>query len=181
MTNFKNKAIWFWGFIILLILNISAFSTMFYFAYKMHHHGEYHTTQEKTWNSRINSVKKGNFKKGFWGQLNLTEEQQSFVKMQRKEHFSKMKIINANLRKLQILLFEEIRLPEPDYDKVQKYKAETLDAHKAIIEETLRFYEQLKTKLSEEQMIKINSHFSKHFHSNKTMKSKTMINNNSKN
>lgn len=178
MTNFKNSAFWFWGFIILLILNISAVSTMFYFAYKVHNHGEYYINQQndkqsKTWNSRVKTTKKGDFRNAFWEKMDLSDEQRIFVIEQRKNHFSKMRLIRGDLQKTQTMLFEEIRKPNPDNEKVLKFKSETLNSHKEIIEETIRYYEQLKTKLSEEQMTKLNSHFAKRFHTKKKTVNKT--------
>jgi len=174
MKKIKKKNFWFWGFIILFILNISIISSMGYFHYQMKSHGEkYHSTMMKKGAFHAN---KAEMRKKFWSDIEFTKEERIFLKNSRKQHFERMKILRAKLSESQSSLFNEIRKSEPDTNKIKQYKAQSLNTQEEIIDESIFFYENLKTKLNDEQMKMINSHLSKKFHSKKGMKKQ--VNNN---
>jgi len=174
MEKVKKKSFWFWGFIILFILNISIISSMGYFHYQMKNHGKkYQSAMSKRNAFHTN---KAEMRRNFWSDIEFTKEEKLFLKNSRKEHFEKMKALRVKLSESQSSLFNEIRKSKPDTIKINQYKTQSLKTQEEIINESIFFYENLKTKLNDEQMKMINSHLSKKFHSKKGMKKQ--INNN---
>lgn len=163
MKNLKNRSFWFWGFILLLILNISIVSSLSYFHYQMkHHHGKRYKTMI---NHKKNIRENSKLHKEFWGNVSFTKEERNFLQKSRKEHFSKMKKLSTELKQNQSTLFDEVRKSKPDSTLISKYKSKVLESQEAITNEAIFFYENLKTKLSNEQMQTINKHLTKRFHS----------------
>ena len=144
---------------------------MAYFHYQMkQNHGmKYKTIMQKRAAHGIDNDTKKN---KFWGSVNFTDEEDEFLRNSRKEHFTRMKKLRINLRDNQSALFNEIRKTKPDTNLIYEYKAKTLKTQEEIIDESIFFYENLKTKLNEEQMQTINNHLSRKFHSKKNKKSK---------
>jgi hypothetical protein len=158
----KNKGFWFWGFILLLILNLSIISSMGYFHYKMRNHGtNYRSTMM---HKHMSKEKIRKMRKEFWGNTNFTVEEKKFLSKNRKEHFAKMKILKSELKYNQSVLFDEIRKSKPDSNNVIEYKIKVQDSQKAITDEAIRFYEKMKTRLNPEQMRIVDNHLSNMFH-----------------
>ena len=160
----KNKGFWFWGFIILLILNLSIISSMGYFHYKMRNHGE--NFKSTMMHKHMSKEKMRKMRKEFWGNTNFTIEEKKFLSKNRKEHFAKMKVLKSELKDNQSLLFNEIRKSKPDSNNVIEYKIKVQESQKAITNEAIRFYEKMKTRLNQEQMKIVDNHLSYMFHSN---------------
>ena len=189
MNNFKNKPIWFWGFIILILINISAISSLFYVSHKIHNSDNFQGFHRRIIKKKVNSDTKNPRERDFqqtsqqidenpktsktpkppkpnkqvrlWEDMNLSPEQRKFMHINKKEHIAKMRELKMELNKQQAILFDEISKQTMDKTLVNQYKKELLLRHGAIVEETIRYYEILKTKLNEEQMKQIKLHISK--------------------
>jgi thymidine kinase len=113
---------------------------------------------------------KAEMRKRFWSDIEFTKEEKIFLKNSRIQHFERMKNLRTKLNESQSALFNEIRKSKPDTNKIIQYKTQSLNTQEEIIDESIFFYENLKTKLNDEQMEIINSHLSKKFHSKNVMK-----------
>ncbi|RLD41503.1 MAG: hypothetical protein DRI86_13285 [Bacteroidetes bacterium] len=160
----RNKGFWFWGFIILLILNLSIIFSMGYFHYKMRNHGA--DIKSTMIHKHMSNEKMKKIRKKFWGNTNFTIEEKKFLSKNRKEHFARMKVLKSELKDNQSILFDEIRKSKPDSNSIIKYKMKIQDSQKAITDEAIRFYEKMKTKLNPEQMKIVDNHLSNMFHQN---------------
>ncbi|MCK5846912.1 MAG: hypothetical protein KAG84_05700 [Bacteroidales bacterium] len=148
--NIKNNQFWFWGFIILAVLVISAVSTVGYKAYRFHN-TPFHNKHTERPNSR-------------WGNMNFDEDQQKFIRESRIKHRNAMFDLKKQQKDIHNKLFLEISKENPDAAIIQIYKDSTLVLSTSIMNETIFFYETLKTQLSHEQMKTINNHINKGFH-----------------
>ena len=147
MNNFKNNTFWFWGFIILIILNVSAVSTMLVVSYKMHNTSrfdgmQYRMIHKKSMNSKTNCKDVR-----YWKDMDLTPEQQQFVLSSRKEHRQMMHNLKLELNDNQAKLLEEIAKKELNSIAIEQNKELVLETHHKIMDETIRYYESLKTQL----------------------------------
>ena len=146
--NIKNNQFWFWGFIVLATLIISAGSTIGYRAYKFHN------------SSNFKRIANQHSK---WGSIDFSKEQHKFIRKNRIEHRDVMTDLKTKQRAIHNKLFSEISKQNPDTVLVNKYKVLSFDISSEIMDETIRFYEVLKTELNEEQMQMINNHLSQRF------------------
>ena len=146
--NIKNNQFWFWGFIVLATLIISAGSTIGYRAYKFHssHHSRKADHHHSKWNS-----------------LDFSKQQHEFIRETRIEHRKKMTKLKTKQRSIHNKLFSEISKQNTDTALIADYKTQSFEISSEIMDETIRFYEVLKTELNEEQMQMINSHLSQRF------------------
>ena len=145
--NFKNNQFWFWGFLILAVLIISAASTIGYKAYK-HHHTSFHTNMGHATS---------------WKNMDFDIEQIKFIKKTRIKHRKTMHALKGQQAKIHNKLFTEISKQEPNNELIAQYKDSTLYFSTKIMNKTIKYYETLKTELSEEQMSMLNKHISKRF------------------
>jgi len=147
--NFKNNQFWFWGFIILIVLMISAASTIGYRAYKFHN-TNYHTKATMGHGAA-------------WKDMDFDIEQRKFIKKTRMEHRKTMLALKGQQAKIHNKLFTEISKQNPNNELIAQYKDSTLYFSTEIMNETIKYYETLKTELSEEQMSMLNKYISKRF------------------
>jgi hypothetical protein len=162
MSNIKKHPIWFWGFIILLVLNISATTAMLIASKKIHNNIENGTYNKRVAKYHKYSNKKvdRNNKAKAWKDLDFTKEQRLFIRTERKKHIEKMQVLKGQLQTTQSKLFDQLAKGE---DNTKELKSDLLAIHDAILEENINFYEQLKSKLSEEQMQAIKAHIDRQF------------------
>ncbi len=168
MNDFKRNSFWFWGFIVLLIINISAMSAMLFINYRIHNNmetGYFHSRTFKHKQTKRHNIKNKSTKA--WSELNFTKEQKMFLKSERKKHIEQMRLLKDKLRKNQSTLFDE--LAKGENNKVENSKVRFIQIHKKILEENIHFYEQLKSKLSEEQMQAIRAHIERQFQHSETV------------
>ena len=144
----KNNQFWFWGFIVLLVLVISAVSTMGYKAYKFHNSGMYH--------------KEFMHHKG-WKDMDFSIDQRKFVRKSRIKHRQIMLELKSDQNIVHNNLFTEISKENTDSILIEQYRKQTIELSNKIMDETIRFYQELKTELNEEQMKQINKHISQRF------------------
>ena len=158
MSYFKNKGFWFWGFIVLLIFNISIFGTMAYHVYSMHN-----TTADNE--MYIHGRKKNIHNKHQKGQsslmneLNLTVEQRKQLKKARKKHMIKMKALKKELFVAQHRLFEVAGKEKVDSTEIQKYRSQMMEIQGRIADESLQFLGEMKVYLTPEQQELMKKHF----------------------
>jgi Spy/CpxP family protein refolding chaperone len=162
MSYFKNKSFWFWGFMVLLIFNISIFGSMAYHMYSMHngfaHSKDYH-----------HSIKKGTHPKHSKGtkslmkRLDLSPEQQKELRKIRKEHFTKMKALKKELYIAQHQLFDEAGNEVIDSVAIAKYRKQMMDIQGGIADESLQFLGEMKKHLSPKQQELMKEHFREKF------------------
>ena len=89
MSYFKNKNIWFWAFLVLLVLNLSVVGSMMYHGYKMR--------QEHPDFRMRDGASRKSMESYLAHRLDLSEEQQEQLKeMRTKNH----KVMRGNLQKL---------------------------------------------------------------------------------
>lgn len=162
MSNIKKHPIWFWGFIVLLVLNISATTAMLIASKRIHNNIEY-----RNYHKRVSIINNDNVKvrrkakEKAWKDLNFTKEQKLFLKSARKKHIDKMRILKGQLKTMQSKLFNQ--LAKGKNDNIKALKDDILVIHQEILEENMDFYESLKSKLSEEQMQAIKAHIDRQF------------------
>jgi len=158
MSYFKNKNIWFWGFMILLLINISVIGSMAYVMYNIHNKENYtafhHKMMKKKKHPRHNKSTMSLIK-----QLNLTDKQQQNLKVIRKEHFKRMKQLKANLFKTQHQLFDVAGSDNPDSTLIAEYRTKMMTIQGQIADESLAFLAELKKNLDPEQQELMKEHF----------------------
>jgi len=158
MSYFKNKSFWFWGFIVLLIFNISIFGSMAYHMYSMHngfkHTKDYHHNMKKGTHSKhpkgTNTLMK---------RLDLNPEQQKELRKIRKEHFVRIKALKKELFIAQHRLFDEAGNDVIDSAAIAKYRKQMMDIQGGIADESLQFLGEMKKHLSPEQQELMKEHF----------------------
>ncbi|HIE16091.1 MAG TPA: periplasmic heavy metal sensor [Bacteroidales bacterium] len=160
MSYFKNKSIWFWGFILLLIFNITIFGTMAYHIYSMHSNYGYgydystHNKKRGTKNPKHSKSTQSLIK-----QLNLSPEQNRQLRSVRKKHFAKVKALRRALFIAQHKLFEEAGKENVDSAAIAKYRSQMMDIQGKIADESLSFLGEMKKSLSPEQQERMKQHF----------------------
>ncbi len=164
--NIKNNQFWFWGFIVLAAILISAITTMGIHTYSFHNNDTKYCNS-KTQQRGQRGMKARNGEQGFYNAYKFTEQQKEFFREERQEHQQKLRDIKGTQNHNHNKLFKEIGKDDPDNDSINKYKEEILESNKEIMEETINYYKTLKTRLSEEQMKMVNKHVSRRFNRNK--------------
>ncbi len=166
MTEIKNRSFWFWGFIILIIINLSALTTMFFIGRQMHQQPSFGFNQGRLFNRGSLARSHGGRVNYIWNEMNLSPQQEAFFNEQRDLHFEHMTTLKGVLAKKHAQLFDEISKSKADSLLINQLKQETLAAHLAIIDETQKHYEALKKVLNEDQMQLLNTRISNHFFPN---------------
>jgi len=164
MNNIKRSTFWFWGFIILLVLNISATSTMLFRSYRYHNNIDNPRFNKRPYNQRYvkqNAVNRQNVKA--WKDLDFTKEQRMFIASERKNHIEEMRILKGQLKINQSKLFDILANEDNNSSDLQELKTQFIEIHQAILDENIHFYEQLKGKLSNEQMQAVKAHIDRQF------------------
>lgn len=155
MKNIMNSKMWFWAFILLLIINISAISTMFY---------------------KINNIKRDmqlqemppppldhnppmRFGKGLQEKVGYSQDQINELDKVRRQHMSNMMDLKDQLQSYQRDLFNEVAIETPDEDKIKTFKHQIAITHEKIIDESLSFYESVRENSTPEQLSKFNAYF----------------------
>ena len=158
MSYFKNKSFWFWGFIVLLIFNVSIFGSMAYHMYSMHNNfdqdGAYHHDMKKGGHPRHSKSTRSLMK-----QLDLNPKQQKQLRGIRKEHFTKVKALKKELSIAQHHLFEEAGSENVDSAAIAKYRSQMMDVQGKIADESLAFLGEMKKDLNPEQQEMMKQHF----------------------
>jgi Spy/CpxP family protein refolding chaperone len=150
-TYFSRYNVLFWLIIILLIINISAITTIFYGI------GIRNKKDLRSYPPRIEYHRhhKGKF---FDNSLNLTEEQQQHFKKAKHKFYSEAKKIAGQMHKKRVEFINELASDEPDTLKLQEIAEEIGSLHTKLKFQTYRHYLDMKnicTKEQEEKLIKI--------------------------
>jgi len=167
MTYFKNKSGWFWAFIVLLVVNITAIGTMVYTLNKIHRDAGVESYYEYPAKKKDfhNDFRRKNVAKRIQKRMGFSDDQMKTLKEIRTEHIKNMRNNKAELRKAQMRLFDEVSLENPDSGKIESLKKEILDIEKKIMDESVSFYSKLKENSTPEQMKKMNMFYHSHlFH-----------------
>ena len=158
MTYFRNKSIWFWGFIILIIINLSVLGSMAFVMNRMHNQPDYRAFHHKfKRNSQIKVEKRKS--KGIFNDLNLEEDQKKKLGIVHREHTQKVRELKSAIRNNQQHLYEELAKTNPDSLEIQKYRNENQRLHAEIVDESIVFYGKMKEGLSPEQEKVLKNHF----------------------
>jgi protein CpxP len=150
-TYFSRYNLLFWLIIILLVINISAITTIFFgisirdkkdlkpghpkIEYHRHHEGKFFDTS-----------------------LNLTEEQQQHFRKAKHKFYSEAKRIAGQMHKKRVEFINELAADEPDTLKLQEIAKEIGSLHTELKYQTYKHYMDMKsicTKEQEEKLIKI--------------------------
>lgn len=158
MSYFKNKGFWFWGFIILLIFNVSIVGSMAFHVYSMHNRANdseafYHEKDRKI------DAKHRKDQGPLMRQLNLSHEQQKLLRVARKKHMMKMKALKKELFVAQHHLFEAAGNEKIDSAEIKKYRSEMMSIQGRIADESLQFLGEMKKDLSPNQQELMKKHF----------------------
>jgi len=155
MTYFNKKNPWFWAFIALFLLNISAIGTMIYTIDKIHSNYDFPPPPpshiEKKMPARMGRIMEK--------EMGYTKEQMKTLRTIRIEHLKNMRAYKNKLRELQMNLFDEISSQQPDEQKTKILKEELLKTHALMIDESNIFYNKVKENSNEEQMKKMNKFY----------------------
>lgn len=141
MSYFTSKKIWFWGFIILLILNISAVSTMFY------HGKEMRARHEK---SGFQFRHKSSSSDYFTKKLGLDANQQKSVESIHKDHRSQVKLFRKLIGEKELEVFNLAKQGGDSAD-FQTALAELSHLKKDVSLNSIAFYKEIKGVCTPEQ------------------------------
>jgi hypothetical protein len=155
MSKISQSKFWFWGFIILIIINISAISSMIYIGNRIHN-PEYREDIPKDFRSERGRFKNNHRQHPYISALDLSDDQRSFYIKTKKEHVENMRLLKNDLEQNQATLFDEISKSEPDSAMIVELKKANIKSQQAIIDETIRFIDTLKTELDESQVKALN-------------------------
>lgn len=150
MTYFNKKNPWFWAFIFLLILNISAIGTMLYTINRIpiDPPPPPPPPMENQMPPKIGKI--------LHKQMGYSNDQIKVLHTIRLEHMKKMRKLQLELKELQSDLFNEISSTKYDSQKANTLKAKILKTHASMIDESNAFYLKVKENSSKEQLIKLN-------------------------
>lgn len=162
MNDIKRSPFWFWGFIILLILNITAITTMLIVNYSNDN-----TIYPMHIRGAINNLNQGKSmptNNKYWNDFACSKEQRLLLASERNQHFTNMKLLKEQLREMQSNLFDELENEESNTTAIKDIKDKIIVIHNAILDENINFYNQLKSELTKEQMQSVKLHLNKRFH-----------------
>ena len=164
MNNIMRRTFWFWGFIILLLLNISATSTMLFMSYRYNNKPDNQQFNKRSFNQRHIKSNAGNRKDVKpWKDLDFTKEQRMFLASEKKSHNEAMRILKGQLKVNQSKMFDILASGDEKSSDLKELKAQFIEIHQAILDENIHFYDQLKSKLSNEQMQSVKAHLDRQF------------------
>jgi len=167
MSYFKNKSIWFWGFMLLLLINLSIIGSMGYFMYRIHqqpnYSGFHHRFMDKK--KSVHGMKT----KMLIKELHLSPEQKKQMGKIRKAHFQEMKQLKMALRQNQHNLFDEASKEQPDSASLAQYRKQNLEIQSQITDESLAFFQSIRENLDTEQQEILKEHYQRKFN-NRTPK-----------
>ncbi len=150
-TYFSRYNILFWLIIILLIINISAITTIF-FGISVRDKKDFRSYPPKIEYRRHHE---GRF---FDRSLNLTEEQRQHFRKAKHKFYSEAKKIAVQMHKKRVEFINELASDEPDTLKLQEIAKEIGSLHIKLKYQTYKHYLDMKsicTKEQEEKLIKI--------------------------
>lgn len=164
MTYFKNKSIWFWGFIILLLINVSIMGSLMYAMQRIHHQPDYngfhrHFVPKK-------KAKKHSKTKCFVKGLEINPKQQEALDKMRQVHFKEMKSLKRTLRKKQHDLFLETSKDNPDSIVVIQLRKDNIKLHEQIMDESLEFFKKMQENLTPDQQDIMKKHYLRKLNNN---------------
>lgn len=159
MNNIKRSTFWFWGFIILLLLNISAITTVLFMSYRIHNNTDAMCINDRP--PRSNIVNRPNVNS--WEDLDFTEEQRIFIASERRNHIEEMRILKAQLKINQSKIFDILAAGDNNLSDLKQLKTQFIEIHQAILNENIHFYDQIKSKLSNEQMQAVKTNLDRKF------------------
>lgn len=144
-----KKNIWFWGFILLLILNIAAISSIFLHRKSVERECRY---MEDCRNSpdRFHHLKE---------ELKMDDKQWQEFRHIRDEHHESMELFRNSLKDKHRELFELVSSESKDSLRLETIKAEICSLHNEISDESINYYIQAKSICSKEQIDALNEHF----------------------
>jgi len=158
MSYFKNRDFWFWGFIVLLVFNISIIGSMAYhiYQYKNEHRDAafFHKGKKRTMHSKHSKSAKS-----FIKQLNLNKQQEAELSEIRKVHFKEMRGLKKRLMQVQHQMFDEAGKDVTDSAKLSDYRSQMMDIQGLIADESIKFLGELKKHLTPEQQELMKQHF----------------------
>ncbi|MCK5856102.1 MAG: hypothetical protein KAG64_01355 [Bacteroidales bacterium] len=168
MSYFKNKSFWFWGFMILLLINISVVGSMSYVMYNIHKHDNYTAFHHKM-------IKQG--KPSYHNRntmplvktLNLNKEQRQEFRLIRKEHIMRVKSLKKQLFTTQHQLFEEAGKNAVDSVLMNEYRTKMMTLQGDIADESIQFLGEMKQQLTPEQQELMKQYFQDKYSKNKNV------------
>lgn len=163
MTYFKNTNIWFWGFIILLIINISVIASMAFVMYSFHKDADYTAFHKRVIKSKRANTMHSKGTKSLIMKLNLNADQKREMGAIRKEHFQEMRKLKRALRINQHQLFEEASSDKPDSTLIAEYREKNIEIQEKIIDESLIFFKKIRQDLDKEQQALLKAHYEDKF------------------
>lgn len=158
MSYFKNKSIWFWGFMILLLINISVIGSMAFVMHKIHSQDNYTAFHHKMMKKGKHPIHNKNTM-SLNKRLDLSKEQQKELKVIRKEHYRKMKLLKNELFKTQHQLFDVAGFNNPDSTSIAIYRTKMMNIQGQIADESLAFLGEMKKHLNPKQQELMKQHF----------------------
>lgn len=148
-----KKNIWFWGFLLLLVLNIAAISSMFIHRRAVERECGYNQNCQNPMD-RYHHLKK---------ELRLNDEQWQEFKRIRNEHHETMVFLRNSLRDNHLKVFNLVSSDSQDKVALDSLKSEICNLHNQISDESINYYKQAKSVCSEQQLNALNEHFRRMF------------------
>ena len=147
-TYFSKYRIFFWLIVVLLIINISAITTIF-FGISVWNKKDVKPLPPKT------EYRRHHDRRFFDGSLNLNEEQHQQFKKAKHKFYSEAKKIAGQMHKKRVEFIDELASDEPDTIKLQEIASEIGMLHSKLKYQTYKHYLDMKSICTEEQEEKL--------------------------
>ena len=148
MNNLK-KNFWFWGFLLLLILNITAVVSMV-----MHRH-----YVERECGYKNGCPKSNEMPKPIRECINFDDAQWAKMKEIRQTHLEEMEVLRSDLKKNHLALFDVVSSGNENQKMIDSLKQEICFIHNRISDEAIIFYKNSRAVCKPEQVKELDNHF----------------------
>jgi Spy/CpxP family protein refolding chaperone len=160
MNQLKNN-LWFWGFVILLVLNLSLLLSIFFHGQQLKKDPRFRAFHSEMRMKKGDCAQMGDCNRPRWiNDIANDESQAQFLLKEHQQHVEKVQEIKEKLHQKQFELFTAISQENIDSAVVSRNKMEIGQLQDEITNQTMKYYQTLKTKLNPDQMKQINDQVS---------------------
>lgn len=158
-TNKTNP--WFWAFLVLLLVNLAAISTMLYTLNDLKTNMLEQPLPPPPPNTPGNPPMM-NFNKIIQKNVGFSNDQIQRLRAVKITHMTHMRQFKMDLDTLQKSLFDEVAAENPDKNKIDTLKKEIATIQVSLIDESIKFYDQIKNESTPDQLQKLNNYYRQH-------------------
>lgn len=158
MDYFTKRRLVIWGFIVLILLNLSALGTIGFHRFRR--------VPPRIAHQGLGCMRNNQTHPFIWEKLQLSDEQRSDFKKLRNGFKDRSNIIITELNQKRIDIIEELSQEEPEKEKLDKIASEMGDLHAQLKAESINHLLELKKICTPEQyemlLIHFNTMFERH-------------------